>query len=159
MRIAVHIHYYLFQKIRIVIFCIHIQRLTKKGNISRNTRTVIPRFLLVQMRSNLHLAATCQTIIILRQYMIRTISLAGRQTEMQIFIRIIFDVGTRRHKEAVLTTVISPNTSHQHQLIVQIECILDISSRNRLLHKFLRQPFFCLIRQPIVLIVTIIVKT
>ena len=159
MRIAIHINYYLFQEIRIVILGIHIQRLAKNRNVSRHARSVIPRFLLIQMRGNLHFTAACQKIVILCQYMIGTVSLTGRQTKMQILIRIILDVCTRCYKETMFAAVIPSDTAHQHQLVIQIECILDICSRNRLLHIFLRQSIFHLIRQPVMLIVTIIIET
>ena len=159
MRITIHIYYYLFQEIRIVILGIHIQRLAKNRNVSRHARSVIPRFLLIQMRGNLHFTAACQKIVILRQYMIGTVSLTGRQTKMQILIRIILDVCTRCYKETMFAAVIPSDTPHQHQLVIQIECILYICSRNRLLYIFLRQSVFYLVCQPVMLIVTIIIET
>lgn len=110
MRITIHIYYYLFQEIRIVILGIHIQRLAKNRNVSRHARSVIPRFLLIQMRGNLHFTAACQKIVILRQYMIGTVSLTGRQTKMQILIRIILDVCTRCYKETMFAAVIPSDT-------------------------------------------------
>ena len=157
MRVAIHIHYYLFQEICIIVFCIYIQRFAEYRNISRYTGTVIPCFFHIQILSYFYLTTTGKQIIVFRQHMIGTIPFSGRKTEVHIIIRIVFKMCTRSHKETMFVTVVSTQTRHHHPFIIQVQRILHVCTGNSFLFKSFER-IIRIILQTIILVVSIIIK-
>ena len=108
MRIAIHIHNYLFPEIRIVPLSVQSQLLSEQRYVKRKVHTRIPGLFLVQVGSYIHFAATGQKIIVFSQHIRRPESLPGRSTHMEPVERIIFYMQAGRHKEIVQRAVIRP---------------------------------------------------
>ena len=157
MRVAIHIHYYLFQEIRVIVFCIYIQRLAEYRNISRYTSTVIPCFFHIQILSYFYPTTTGKQIIVFCQHMIGTIPFSGRKTEVHIIIRIVFKMCTRSHKETMFVTVVSTQTRHHHPFIIQVQRILHVCTGNSFLFKSFER-IIRIILQTIMLVVSVIIE-
>ena len=87
------------------------------------------------MTGYFHFTATGKQIIIFCKYMIGPVAFSGRETHVQILIRIVLDMCTGSDKEPVLAAVVAAYSSHQHQFIVQIESILNVCPRNRFFYE------------------------
>ena len=158
-RITVHIHHDLLQKVCVIIFGIDIQRFAKYRYVGGYTGTIVPCFFHVQSFRYFDLSAAGKQVVVFCQYMIRTVTFSGREAEVYVLIRIVFKMCTGSHKETVLIAIVTTQTCHQHPLIIQIQRVLRIGSGNRFFGKSLDERQFRLILQPIMLVISVIVET
>ena len=154
---AIHIHYHLFQEIRIIVFCIHIQRFAEYRDISRDAGTVIPRFFHIQVLCYFHLTTAGKQVVVFRQHMIGTVPFSGRKTEIHIIIRIVLKMRTRSHEETMFVTVITTQTGHYHPFIIQIQRILHVSTGNSFLFKGFERIVRCIF-QTVMLVISVIIE-
>ena len=159
MRVGIHIHHYLLEEVRVVILRIQVQRFAEQGDVKGSARSVVPSLILVEVTGDVYTAAACQEVIVLGKDMIGAIPFSGGKAEVRVFVGIVLYVETGRDKVTVLAAAVTANTAHKDKFIIQIIGVLHIRSRNGFLYELPRKRLLRIVRQPITLIVGIVVET